>query len=46
LTKNFKQNAAVDEIKNQIFVSSLNTLSSVTSERCPSPRLCTRTHNL
>jgi len=47
LTKNFKQMLAVNEdIKNQIFVSSLNTLSSVTSERWPSPMLCERDHTL
>jgi len=25
---------------------SLNTLSGVTSERCPSPRLCTKAHTI
>jgi len=47
IEKNFKQNACSWwGIKNQIFVSSLNTLSSVTSERYPSPRLCARAHTL
>jgi len=32
-------------LKNQIFIIlAYNTLSGVTNERCPSPRLCTRAH--
>jgi len=33
------------KIKNQFFIKySLNTLSGVTSQQCPSPRLCARSY--
>jgi len=41
-----KKNQIKSSLKksNKIFIILANTLSGVTSERCPSPRLCARAH--
>jgi len=42
----FANTLEISNQKNQISLSSLNTLSGVTSERCPSPRLCAKAHTI